>query len=219
MTTTLNTHLSNLAHFTPGVNDGLATLDSSGKVPASQLPNYLLGAMHYIGTWDANTNTPPLVGGVGTAGQYYKVSTTGNTLLDGINVWYPGDLAIFNGSAWDRVDGSANEVLSVAGKTGAVALAVGDVAGAAPLASPTFTGAPLAPTPDAASNDTSIATTAFVQTKTNALGTMSVQNANNVTITGGTINGVSVGTNARGTRTVSTAVPSGGADGDIWLKV
>ena len=33
----------------------------------------------------------------------------------------------------------------------------------APIASPTFTGTPTAPTPGATSNDTSIATTAFVQ--------------------------------------------------------
>jgi hypothetical protein len=36
--------------------------------------------------------------------------------------------------------------------------------GAAPLASPTFTGDPQAPTPGAADNDNSIATTAFVKT-------------------------------------------------------
>lgn len=34
-----------------------------------------------------------------------------------------------------------------------------------------------------------------------------------------TVNGVTVGTNARGARTVSTAGPSGGADGDIWYRV
>jgi hypothetical protein len=43
------------------------------------------------------------------------------------------------------------------------ALAVADVSGAAPLASPALTGNPTAPTPTAADNDTSIATTAFVQ--------------------------------------------------------
>ena len=36
-------------------------------------------------------------------------------------------------------------------------------AGKAPIASPTFTGDPRAPTPTAGDNDTSIATTAFVQ--------------------------------------------------------
>jgi Chaperone of endosialidase len=40
-----------------------------------------------------------------------------------------------------------------------------DLSGYAPLASPTFTGDPKAPTPTAGDNDTSIATTAFVVTK------------------------------------------------------
>jgi hypothetical protein len=59
-------------------------------------------------------------------------------------------------------------------------------------ASPTLTGAPLAPTAANGTNTTQIATTAFVQASTTALGlgTMSTQNANNVTITGGSITGI-----------------------------
>lgn len=55
-------------------------------------------------------------------------------------------------------------VQSVAGKTGVVTLAVADVSGAAPLASPTFTGTPAAPTAAPGTNTTQIATTAFVET-------------------------------------------------------
>jgi hypothetical protein len=58
-------------------------------------------------------------------------------------------------------------VTSVAGKTGAVTLVVGDVSGAAPLASPALTGTPTAPTAAAATNTTQIATTAFVTTADN----------------------------------------------------
>lgn len=59
-------------------------------------------------------------------------------------------------------------VTSVFGRIGAIAAVVGDydvseVTGAAPLASPTFTGDPKAPTPATADNDTSVATTAFVR--------------------------------------------------------
>ena len=57
---------------------------------------------------------------------------------------------------------SAN-VTSVAGRTGAVTLAVADVSGAAPLASPALTGTPTAPTAATATNTTQIATTAFVK--------------------------------------------------------
>jgi hypothetical protein len=58
-------------------------------------------------------------------------------------------------------------VTSVAGRTGAVTLAVADVSGAAPLASPTFTGTPAAPTATAGTSTTQLATTAFVTTADN----------------------------------------------------
>jgi hypothetical protein len=53
-------------------------------------------------------------------------------------------------------------VTSVAGRTGAVTLAVADVSGAAPLASPSLTGTPLSTTASADTNTTQIATTAYV---------------------------------------------------------
>ena len=62
---------------------------------------------------------------------------------------------------------------------------------------------------------------------TAAVGTFSTLNTANAaitggTITGGTINSVSVttiGSNATGTKTISTSTPTGGADGDIWYQV
>lgn len=56
----------------------------------------------------------------------------------------------------------AAPVTSVAGKTGVVTLAVADVSGAAPLASPALTGSPTAPTAVVNTNSTQLATTAFV---------------------------------------------------------
>ena len=64
------------------------------------------GAVKYQGTWNASTNTPTLVSGVGNQGDYYVVSVAGNTNLDGITDWEPGDWAIFNGTAWEKVDNS-----------------------------------------------------------------------------------------------------------------
>lgn len=52
---------------------------------------------------------------------------------------------------------------SVAGKTGVVTLDVADVSGAAPIASPTFTGAPTAPTPSASEDSTRLATTEWTK--------------------------------------------------------
>ena len=55
------------------------------------------------------------------------------------------------------------------------------------------------------------------------LGNMSQQNNTTVnidggTITGTTINGHVVGSNATGNKTMSTANPTGGSNGDIWYK-
>jgi hypothetical protein len=77
-----------------------------------------------------------------------------------------------------------------------------------------FSNTTTALTPVSGDNSTKVATTAFVQNATGALGlgTMATQNANNVNITGGAINGVS-GTNSSmtvGTATNATNVVSGG---------
>ena len=87
-----------------------------------------------------------------------------------------------------------------------------------------MTGDVTAPTQATSDNSTKVATTAYVQTKTGSLGTMSIQNAGAVAITGGTLAGVTVdgntiGTNATGAKTVSSSTPSGGADGDIWYQI
>lgn len=103
-----------------GAANGIATLDSSGKLAAAQIPASLVGAVVYQGTWNASTNTPPLAGGVGTKGAYYKVGVAGTTTIDGIGSWNVGDTIIFDGIAWDKIDGLANEVVSVAGLTGTV---------------------------------------------------------------------------------------------------
>src|ERR1700737_501966 len=58
---------------TVGALNGIATLDSSGKLSFTQVPAVLVGAVVYQGVWNAATNTPTLVSGVGTKGNYYKV--------------------------------------------------------------------------------------------------------------------------------------------------
>jgi phage-related tail fiber protein len=146
-----------------GVANGLATLDSNGRLTNSQVPSSLLGALVYQGTWNAATNTPTLTSSTGIKGYYYKVSVAGSTNLDGLFQWNVGDTAIFDGAVWDKVDGLASEVVSVAGRTGAVILTISDVSGAAPLASPAFTGTPTAPTPLLSDSSTSVATTYFVK--------------------------------------------------------
>lgn len=108
--------------------------------------------------------------------------------------------------------------------TGAITGTTATFSGAISSVSPAFTGTPTAPTAPAGTNTTQIATTAFVTGATGSLGTMSSQNANNVNITGGSISGTNintftVGSNATGTKTVSSSAPSGGSDGDVWYQI
>ena len=110
-----------------GAANGVATLDAGGKVPVSELPAAVLGALSYQGTWDAATNTPTLTSSVGTKGYYYVVSVAGNTNLNGITDWLVGDWAVFNGSIWQKVD-NTETVTSVNGQTGAVVLTTTNIA-------------------------------------------------------------------------------------------
>jgi hypothetical protein len=106
---------------------GVATLDAGGKVPISELPAAVLGALSYQGTWDASTNTPTLTSSVGTKGYYYVVSVAGSTNLNGITDWLVGDWAVYNGSVWQKVD-NTETVTSVNGQTGAVVLTTTNIA-------------------------------------------------------------------------------------------
>ncbi|CAB4160659.1 hypothetical protein UFOVP774_10 [uncultured Caudovirales phage] len=66
-----------------------------------------IGALNYKGTWNASTNSPALASGVGTKGDYYVVSVAGATNLDGETLWGVGDWAVFNGTAWQRLEGGS----------------------------------------------------------------------------------------------------------------
>ena len=81
----------------------------------------ITGGLTYKGTWNASTNTPTLTSSTGTTNWYYVVSVSGSTNLNGITDWVAGDWAIYNGSAWQKID-QTNLVTSVNGQTGAVSL-------------------------------------------------------------------------------------------------
>ena len=84
-----------------GVALGVATLGADGKVPFSQLP--ALGSS-YKGTWNAATNTPTIADGVGTAGDFYLVTTGG--VWNGIT-FTAGQLVIYSGTVWQKAGGTA----------------------------------------------------------------------------------------------------------------
>jgi hypothetical protein len=138
------------------------------------------------------------------SGSYTGITGVG-TLTTG--TWNATTIAVANGGTGVTTStGTGNVVLS---------------------ASPTLTGTPIAPSAANGTNTTQIATTSFVNAAvtiaTSSLGTMSTQNANNVSITGGTIGGATnvaaIGTNSYGARTVSASAPSGGSNGDIWYQI
>jgi hypothetical protein len=108
-----------------GVNNGYASLDASGKVPASQLPS--TGASVYQGTWNAATNTPTIpAAAAGNNGWYYNVNVAGTTNINGIASWAVGDQIISNGTVWQKIP-NAQAVNSVNGYTGVVVLTKSDV--------------------------------------------------------------------------------------------
>jgi len=80
-----------------------------------------IGALVYKGTWDASANSPTLTSSVGNKGDYYYVSVAGSTNLNGITDWQVGDLALFNGTVWQKID-NTDAVQSVNGQTGIVVL-------------------------------------------------------------------------------------------------
>ena len=216
------------ASLDAGVANGVATLDSGGQVPLSQLPP--LGDLNYQGAWNANTNSPTLISSTGTKGYYYVVSVAGTTNLNGITDWQIGDWAVFNGSVWQKID-NTDAVTSVNGYTGTVVLTQTDISGTVPTSRTITAGTGLTGGGDLSANRTlAIATTgvsattygsassvpviavntqgqitsatnttiAIANTQVSGLGTMSTQNASNVSITGGSLNAVAIGQSTAG---------------------
>jgi hypothetical protein len=103
-----------------GVANGYASLDGSGKVPAAQLPASIF---NYLGAWNADTNTPTLANGTGNSGDVYRVTVAGTSLGED---WTVGDLALYDGAVWQRVDGD-DAVESVNGQQGVVVLDTDDI--------------------------------------------------------------------------------------------
>ena len=107
-----------------GSANGVATLDASSKIPASQLP---ASAMEYKGGYNIVTNAPTLIDGTGDLGDFYKNSVSGTRDFGSGNIIVaPGDALIYSGSIWEKIP-SEDLVQSVAGKTGIVTLDTDDV--------------------------------------------------------------------------------------------
>lgn len=107
-----------------GANNGVATLDSGGKIPVNQLPN---SVMEYKGNWNASTNSPSLADGVGNAGDVYRINVAGTQNLGSGSITFEvGDWVVYNGSIWEKSINS-NAVVSVNGQSGIVTLDSDDI--------------------------------------------------------------------------------------------
>jgi hypothetical protein len=94
-----------------GAANGVATLDSGGKVPVSQLPS---SVVTYLGTWDAATNTPTLVNGTGDAGDMYICNVAGTVNFGAGPVTFAvGDWVLYGSGTWQKSNGQNGTVTSV----------------------------------------------------------------------------------------------------------
>ena len=158
-----------------GAANGVATLDASGKLNASQINSIAISDTFVVATQAAMLALTAEVGDIAVRTDQNKTyilrASPASTLAN-----------------WQELLTPTSPVASVFGRTGAVTAASGDytvaqVTGAAPLASPALTGTPTAPTAPTATNTTQIATTAYVKAQgyTNNTGTVT-----SVAVSGGT---------------------------------
>lgn len=104
-----------------GAPSGVASLDGSGKIPVSQLPN---SVMEFKGSWNPSTNSPTLIDGTGNTGDVYWVTVAFAGPIAGLSNpsminFQIGDLVIYNGTNWELTTPAAG-VSSVNGAQGAV---------------------------------------------------------------------------------------------------
>lgn len=212
-----------------GAINGIATLDASGTLTPDQVPASIANGLTFQAEWNAATNTPTLPP-VSTPdpGDYWIVTTAGSTALPGAaGPWTVGQVAVFNGVDWDALSmyplavglpvagASAGDVLYVNGSAVLAYAAPGTTSGvqaySAALAAIATNGTPsawgLARMLDAnqAANQTAL-----------GLGTIATQASNNVSITGGSITGITDLAVADGGTGGST--PAAARDGVLWAS-
>ena len=101
-------------------------------------------------------------------GEKWKATGTTSSSAVGAVVVFEGATADAYETTLTVVDPTADRTITLPNATGTVVL-TSDLSTYAPLASPTLTGVPAAPTAAADTNTTQVATTAYVQTEMAAL--------------------------------------------------
>ena len=198
--------------ITNGGGTSQSVLDSIASLQAQITA--MAGFVNYEGTWNASTNIPTLVSSVGTKGDYYVVSTTGTTNLNGITAWTQGDWAIFNGSAWEKVD-NTDLVSSVAGRTGAVTLSTTDISGLGTMSTQNATSVAIT---GGTATLTSLTTAAVQATNSGGLSLKNSAGTTQISMGGGGGDNVSVNvsTNINGSNAQIDISPTG--TGHVHMK-
>jgi hypothetical protein len=107
-----------------GQANGYTPLGGDGKVPIALLPT---SPQTYLGTYNIVTNTPTVIDGTGTNGDYFICSVAGTRDFGSGNVAVSeGDSLIYNGLIWEDIPSPAS-VQSVNEQTGAVVLDTNDI--------------------------------------------------------------------------------------------
>jgi hypothetical protein len=81
-----------------------------------------LNTSGYLGTWNANTNTPTIADGTGVAGQFYIVTVAGT--WNGLT-FAVGDEVYYNGTIWQRIPSSFTLPVATASILGGVKISTG----------------------------------------------------------------------------------------------
>ena len=107
-----------------GASNGVAPLDAAGLVPLVHLN---VSGLSFKGAWNPTTNTPTLINGTGSVGDFYKAGAAGTfNFGNGDYTFAEGDWVIFAAGVWQRL-GSSDSVSMVNGQVGAVVLTAADI--------------------------------------------------------------------------------------------
>jgi len=98
--------------------EGNLTIDGTLSIGGS-----VITGLNLQGNWNASTNTPDLTVLTPDAGKFWIVSVAGSTNLGGFTNWTVGDWALYDGSAWQRIEGGTVDLSNAV--TGTLAIANG----------------------------------------------------------------------------------------------
>jgi hypothetical protein len=110
-----------IAQSVMGVASGVAPLNALGKIDEAFLPGSLVGAVNYVGTYDATSGSITAANS-GNKGNYYVISVAGSYNSVSYAV---GDWIISDGTQWSKVSNN-NGVTTIFGRAGVVTAVTGD---------------------------------------------------------------------------------------------